>query len=136
MLLLVLPPEVSFGKIPFSPGANTPTNNNNIHHHQANGDGVDRNPITRLFRDNIYLFGSFFFSIFPIWRPEQRPRRLPLPPPQQQLPPQEEGNNVQEQQNANADNNHNNNDNNNNNHVNLRDNGGGAAASFTGTASS
>jgi hypothetical protein len=122
----------------FFTGAIAPPNNNNIH--QANGDGdgdgVGRNPITRLVWDIIYLFGSFFFSIFPMWRPEQRPRPVPQPqpPPQQQLPPQEEGNNAQEQQNANADNNHNNNNhnNNNNNHVNLRDNGGGGGAALLG----
>jgi hypothetical protein len=52
-------------------GIAAPNNDNN-----AEGGGAG-NPVTRFLWDVIYLFGSFFFSIFPMWRPEQRPRQVP-----------------------------------------------------------
>jgi hypothetical protein len=44
---------------------------------------ANQNVIVRLVLDIFYLFGSFVFSIFPMWRPEAPP---PPPPP----PPQED----------------------------------------------
>ena len=40
----------------------------------VDGQGGHQNPVARLLWDIVYLFGSFFFSVFPMWRPEQRPR--------------------------------------------------------------
>jgi hypothetical protein len=40
----------------------------------VDGQGGQQHPISRFVWDIIYLFGSFVFSIFPMWRPEQRPR--------------------------------------------------------------
>ncbi|KAG7366326.1 hypothetical protein IV203_028996 [Nitzschia inconspicua] len=84
-------------------GIAAPNNGNN-----AEGGGVG-NPVSRFLWDIIYLFGSFFLSIFPMWRAEQRPR--PIPPaeendddiPQQQQQHDDDDNDDEEENIGNSD---------------------------------
>jgi hypothetical protein len=69
-----------------APGA-PPVPNNNINNNDWRntflGGGIRgraENPLIALVQDIAYLFGSFLFSIFPMWRPEGPPP----PPPQEQ----------------------------------------------------
>jgi hypothetical protein len=73
-----------------APGAPPVPNNNNINDWRNTflGGGIRgraENPLVALVQDIAYLFGSFLFSIFPMWRPEGPPP--PAPPPQQEQEP-------------------------------------------------
>ncbi|KAL3924640.1 MAG: hypothetical protein SGILL_000927, partial [Bacillariaceae sp.] len=46
--------------------------------HNVDGQGGAQNPISRVLWDITYLFASFLLSIFPMWRPEQRPAAAPV----------------------------------------------------------
>lgn len=67
----------------FMGGIAAPNNGDN-----AEGGGVG-NPISQLLWDIIYLFGSFFFSIFPMWRAEQRPRPVTAQPAEEAVQEEE-----------------------------------------------
>ena len=47
--------------------------------------GRAENELVAFVQDILYLFGSFFFSIFPMWRPEGPPPPPPLPHPGQEM---------------------------------------------------